>query len=135
MRHEIYDPSGQLLSVEQLPVTLADLLAALADQRWQVETGGCPWNGHVIQTDRDSQAKLIAEFVAIGADLRADPSPWKFAGGFAIVSNADMLSAIATARAHVQAAFAKEAELAAGIAAGTVTTLEAIAAAAWPPNA
>lgn len=109
--------------VYDLPTFDADALKAYAGNvRWRREVGGCDWNGHTVQTDRDSQSKLIAEFVAIGAGLRTDPSPWKFAGGFAVVSNADMGAVIMAARTHIAQCFALEQTVIAAIDAGTVTT-------------
>lgn len=112
-----------------------ELRAYAAEKRWQVETGGCPWSVHVVATDRDSQGKLIAEFVAIGAGLRTDGAPWKMqSGGYVAMTNVQAAQMIAAARVHITLAFATEASVLAGIAAGTVTTLAQIDAAAWPPN-
>jgi len=122
-----------VLSPYGLFVALEDYAA---HKRWQVETGGCPWQGRVIATDRDSQTKLIAEMVAVGAGLRIDGSPWKFAdGSFAALSNAEAAAMIAAARAHIAGAFAAEADVLAGIAAGSITSRADIDAAPWPANA
>lgn len=128
---------------EQVSAAAADLVSGrkialaqyAADKRWRVETGGCPWSGHVIATDRDSQSKLMAEFVAIGGGLRSDPSPWKMTAGFVSLTNAQMATAIAAARTHVATAFATEAAVLAQVNAGTITTTAQIDAAAWPANA
>lgn len=111
----------------------SELVAYAANKRWRVETGGCSGgDGQIVNTDRDSQTKLLAEMVSIGAGLRADPSGWKMRDGFAMLSNTQMLSVIGLARAHVATAFAVEVALSAGIAAGTITTFEQIDAANWP---
>lgn len=111
----------------------ADLAAAAANRRWQAETAGCTWNGKPVATDRDSQSKLIAEYVAIQAGLRADPSPWKFADGtFASLTNAEAAQMILAARSHVAACFEVEAVVLAEIDAGTITTVRQVNAAAWP---
>lgn len=124
--------AGHMPTVHAAPAT--DLAAYAAERRWRAEVGGClDPEGRAIATDRDSQAKLLAEMVAIGAGLRSDPSPWKCAdGAFASLTNAQMVATIATARAHVAAAFAVERDVVAAIAAGTITTKEQIDAAAWP---
>jgi len=109
-------------AIDPAAYTAEELIAYAADKRWQVETGGCAWGGHTVQTDRDSQTKLIAEMVAIGAGLRADPSPWKMADGFVALTNAEMLDVITTVRTHIASAFATEAAVLAEIAGGTVTT-------------
>lgn len=113
----------------------ADQLKAYAAQkRYAVETGGCAWTTHVVNTDRDSQAKMIAEFVAMGAGLRTDPSPWKLADGFIDLSNADLGAVIMAARAHIAAAFATESAVCTAIDGGSITTTAEIDAAAWPAN-
>lgn len=112
-----------------------DVLAKYAAfKRYAVETGGTVWNGFIIQTDRDSQSKLIAEFVAMSAGLRPDPSPWKFANGFANVSNVDMQTVILQARTHIASAFAAEQAVVAGVGNGTITSIQQIDSAAWPSN-
>lgn len=113
----------------------ARLLAKAAEKRWQVEVGGTTWNGHGVATDRASQPKLLAEFVAIGAGLRTDPSPWKFKDGFVSVSTADMAQVVVAARTHVASCFAVEGQLEADIIAGSVTEDADINAAPWPANA
>ena len=116
--------------------TKNDLAAIASDKRWQVEVGGFfTTQGHHIATDRESQTKLLAEMVAIGAGLRADPSPWKLMGnGFVFLTNAQMLQVIGEARQHIASAFATEAVVLAKIDGGTITTTEKIDAASWPSN-
>lgn len=114
------------------PVSIAPEPPALAvyaaNRRYQYEVSGVAWGDYVAQTDRESQAKMIAEFVAINAGLRADPSPWKFADNkFAL--NADMAAVCLAGRDHVAAAFAIERAVQEAIVAGTVTTLAEIDAA------
>ncbi len=115
-------------------VTKADLKAHAAAVRYGVEVSGCVWEGQRVHTDRESRANLIAEFVAIGAGLRADPSPWKFVDGYASVSNEQMLAVVLAARTHVTAAYAVEDAVIASIDAGTIATKEHVNAAGWPPN-
>lgn len=113
----------------------ARLKAYAAEKRWKIESGGCPWNGFVIATDRESQAKLIAEFVAVTASIRPDPSPWKMAdGSFVDLTNAQMTTAAVAARAHIATAFAIEKTLCVGIDNSTITSAAQIDAAAWPVN-
>lgn len=100
------------------------LTSYAATVRWQREVGGTTWNGRPVDTDRESgQPKLLAEFVAISAGLRTDPSPWKFANGeFVSLSNADMGALCLAVRNFIAAQFAIEATVLAAIEAGTVTT-------------
>jgi hypothetical protein len=122
-----------VLRLPQPPTMTAPELRALAAlQRYDVEVGGCEWGDHVINTDRDSQSKLIAEMVAIGAGLRQSASPWKMRHGFVALSNDDMMSVIAAARGHIAAAFAAEAAVVTGIDNGTITTVAQIREANWP---
>lgn len=110
------------------------LTAYAALKRWRVETAGfIDSDGRAIATDRESQSKLIAEMVAIGAGIRAEPSQWKLRdGSFASLTNAQMQAVIIAARTHIATAFAVEREAATGIAAGTITTEGAIDALQWP---
>lgn len=111
----------------------ADLATAAANRRWQAETAGCMWSGKPVATDRDSQSKLIAEYVAIQSGLRADPSQWKFADGtFASLTNAEAAEMILAARSHVAACFEVEAVVMAGIEAGAITTVRQVKESAWP---
>lgn len=112
-----------------------DLRAHAARKRYAVETGGIVWNGHIIRTDRESQSKLIAEFVAISASIRTEPAPWKFSDGFVSLTNAEMGAVIMAARTHVAASFATESDVVDGIEASTITTFAEIDAADWPSNA
>jgi len=120
-----------LEDIPPLPApTKSELGEYAANLRYEREIGGVAWGDYVIQSDRESQSKLLAEFVAIGAGLRADPSPWKFADNrFATVSNADMATICLAARAHVAAMFALEETVQTQITAGTITTFAEIDAA------
>lgn len=85
--------------------------AALAQKRWEVETGGITFNGMALATDAVSQTKYIG--AVVGAQL--DPAvtmKWKLADGSFTTLDAGGITAVAMAvRAHVQACFDREAEL------------------------
>ncbi len=120
VRAEILDP-------EPLPPTTVELATYAAARRYQVEVAGCSWGTYTVATDRESQGKMIAEFVAISGGLRTDPSPWKFKDGtFASLSNADMSAVALAARAHIANAFALEEQALAAITAATITTYAGI---------
>ena len=127
-------PTG---AVTRLGPSAAELRAYAADKRYRVEIGGClDPAGRAIATDRDSQTKLLAEMVALGAGMRIDPSGWKLLGnGFVMLANAEMLAAIGSARMHITTAFATEAAVLGQIESGSVTTFAQIDAAEWPANA
>lgn len=103
-----------------------------AEKRWEVEISGVIWNGYTVATDRDSQGKLMAEFIAINAGLRTDPSGWKMKSGeFVLLTNAEMLNVIVTARTHISNAFEKERQILDEIEAGTITSTEQIDGISW----
>lgn len=111
--------------VELAPV---DLAAYAATVRWLVETGGIMVGGAPITTDRESQAMISGAH----AYVQANPSAtikWKTMAGFATLS-AEQITALALAvGTHVQSCFSKEAEVAAAIQAGSITTMAEIDAA------
>lgn len=121
------------ITVEELPPdpvvppTTDQLKAHAAALRYGFEVGGCDWGTYRVATDRESQGKLIAEFVAMSAGLRTDPSVWKFANGFAVLSNVSMGEVVLAARTHIADAFAREAACVVAINEGTVTTYEQVA--------
>jgi len=131
------DESGDVVEVTTLadaPASAAELTIAIANRRWLAETGGVIWGGWPVATDRDSQAKILAEYVAATGGARADGAPWKFADGqFRELSNTEMVSMALAVRAHVAACFALEATLLAQLAAGEIGTYAEIDAAGWPP--
>lgn len=128
-----FTPEEEAAWVASQPDQKTTLREYAANKRWQVEIGGVAWDGHVVATDRESQTKLLAEFVAIGAGLRTDPSPWKFNDNyFPSLSNAEMASVIQAARSHIAAAFAVEKTLLAAIESGVITHTFQIDGANWP---
>ena len=85
------------------------VIFALAEYRWQKETGGTTWNGYQVHTDRDARAVGMAEIMNINAGLRSDGEPWKFADGvFRPLTNADFIDMYATVGAFVRLCFACE---------------------------
>lgn len=145
MLTQVVDGRTVELSAEETAVVLAEwnappsaavLAAYTADKRYQVETGGISVEGvGRVGTDRSSYAKLMAEMAAISSGLRAKPAPWKLADGtFALLSNDDMRAVIVAVRQHVAQSFLTESEILEGIASGSVTSVDQIKAADWPPN-
>ena len=113
--------------------TLDELKAAKRDEiaaaRYDAETGGVDLNGVKIATDRGSQGLLTAAVVT----ARLDPefkTRWKCADGRFVQLDAVQLRAIGDAvTAHVEACFAREAELCELI--DAADSPEAIAAVVW----
>lgn len=92
----------------------ARLLAALADHRYEVETGGVTLNGLTIQTDRDTRANLIA------ARIKAKEDPdysvvWKTDTAFVTLDAAAILQAADAVADHVQRCYETEANVSAVI--------------------
>ena len=105
-----------------------DKLDELAAARWAAEVGGVSLGGMTIRTDRESQALIT------GAALQAMMDPeytcrWKAGEGFVTLDARTILGAAMAVRAHVQACFDREAELASAVAAAS--TPEEVAAVRW----
>lgn len=113
--------------------TAAELTAYAASKRYAVETGGIVVDGVTVATDRESQAMLTGA-AAYVATSGAASIRWKSAAGWVDLTAAQVTALATAVGAHVQAAFATEAEVDAAITAGTLTTTAEIDAAAWPPN-
>jgi len=108
-----------------------DLAAYAADKRWRIETGGILVGGVPVATDRESQGLIIGAhaYVLANPDVTIN---FKAANGF-VDLDAATVTAVATAvAAHVQACFAAEAEVAAAIADGRITTIQQVDDWPWP---
>lgn len=140
-----YDPAKQTLSgpVETVSggavvlswalanLTIAQrkerMLAALADRRWQVETGGVTLGGLTIPTDRETQSIVARAVNAFGDGDITGPIDFKTPAGFVQIDEATMRAIKAAGAAHVQACFTREAVLSAEIASATThAVLDAI---------
>ena len=98
--------------------TLAEIKAAkkaqLAAARYAAEIAGIEVSGATVRTDRDSQALIT------GAALAATQDPdysvvWKAEGGFVTLTAEQIIAAAQAVRAHVEACFAREAELSSAV--------------------
>ncbi|MDQ2083092.1 DUF4376 domain-containing protein [Xanthobacteraceae bacterium Astr-EGSB] len=106
-----------------------DLVAYAAATRWRRETGGVTIAGVTVATDRESQAMLSGAHAYVQANPAAATIRWKSEDGF-VALDAPQITALALAvGAHVQACFTAEADIAAGIESGTITTRAEIDAA------
>lgn len=107
--------------------------AKLASRRYKIEVGGIEIAGTPVATDRQSQAMLIAALVQLGAD---ETVQWKGPDGVFRPITRDQLAAVARAvKEHIQACFAREAELVHLIdQAGNeeMTALEGVIQTFWP---
>ena len=110
-----------------------ELKRRLANKRWMVETGGTTIGETFVNTDRDTQSKLIAARIL----AKEDPAytiRWKLPTGFVTLDAPTLIAIADGVRAHVQAAFDREDELTTAInAATTHDALDAIDInAGWP---
>lgn len=109
-------------------------LAALAERRWQAETGGTIVAGMPIKTDAESTGKITAAYVQATANP-AFTVRWKVDTGVFVTLDAATIIAIGDAvTAHAQACFDNEDVLTAAIlAAEDAPALDAIDIdAGWP---
>lgn len=93
-------------------------LAALSARRYAVETGGTTFQGWPTHSGRETQAMVTACYNMAVAGLWS--GGWKFADGiYRALTAQQVISLALTIGAHVQTAFAREAEIAAQIRAAT----------------
>ena len=114
---------GDLTVAEPLgkPAPAVDLSAYAAARRYAVETGGIALNGARIDTSAGAQAKIGNAYALMQAS-GAPSVEFKTQDGF-VTLTADQFKALAIAVGqHVQAAYAREADVDAGIMAGTLET-------------
>lgn len=109
-----------------MPAQLSNYAASV---RYDKEVAGITVGGAALATDRGSQAMINGAFNMAMRDSGFS-TQWKTSGGAFQRVDAPTIIALATAvGAHVAVCFAKESEVAAGIAAGTIKTLSDIDAA------
>lgn len=125
---EVADP-------EPDPPTVGELKAYAAAKRWAVETGGIVLPGGVQVTTDDASQRKIAELRrrAEAAEITL-PFGFKAASGWVDLDLATIQAVDIAVAAHVQASYATERSVSTAIDAGTITTLAAVDAAAWPSN-
>lgn len=105
----------------------AEMISALANKRWQIETGGVTLGGLTIPTDRDTQS-IVDRAVAAFADGDITGAiDFKTAAGFVQIDEAAMRAIKAAGAQHIQACFTRERELNAAInSAATHAALDAV---------
>lgn len=124
------------IAAENAPPTKEALKSRIAWRRWEEESAGAPvtLNGETwtIKSDPESQAKLTGLLVVASAQPIA--VKWKdSAGAFHDITNADVPTMVGAVFSHVQACFAREAELLAELESTTDTaSFSATVDAFWP---
>ncbi|MBP0047646.1 DUF4376 domain-containing protein [Marinobacterium sp. AK62] len=114
------------VSAKPLTMLRTDMLSALADYRYQVETGGITLpDGTEIKTERDDQAMTNSAYNSLKNGL-VSSTEWKSGNGWITVTLTE-LEPVATAVArHVAAAFGAERDVAEQIAQADQTALLAL---------
>lgn len=122
-----------VLPYEPPPPPPVDLYAYARQKRYEVETGGVMFNGVLIRTDPDSQARITGAYTLLQADPTLTEVDWEAQPQQWVTVDADTMKAIGIAVGrHVQACFSTLRAVQAAIAAGTITTTAEIDAAGWP---
>lgn len=107
-----------------------DLIAHAADARWQREQGGITLPGGVeIATDTAAQTKISAAKSAFDNGALTGSIAFKAVNGWMDADDAAVTAVYQSVVNHVQACYAKEREVVAEIASGTITSPEQIDAA------
>lgn len=102
--------------------------AEIAAARYTEEIAGVSTSGSTIATDRESQALVTGAAFAASLDASYTLN-WKTEDGFVLLNAAQVIAVAQAVRAHVQAAFDKEATLRGQI--DMAETVEAVEAIAW----
>lgn len=99
----------------------ADAKIRLKARRYQAETSGTVIGGSSVDTDRDTQAKLIAARVMAKEDASYTIN-WKLPAGFVVLDATTIIAIADGVRTHVQNCFDNEAALTTAIDLATTTT-------------
>ena len=84
------------------------MIRDLADKRWKYETGGMEFETYKIHTDRESQSKIMAGYVASVQGTVTEDRKWKTKEGFAIFSPTQMENMGLTLNQFVQDCYDNE---------------------------
>lgn len=123
---------------DQWPPTLAlaqdHALNLLAAERYRRETAGLIVDGHTVLTDRQSQALITGAHALALAEGPGFATRFKTADGFVTLDQAQVIALAVAVGRHIQACFAREAEIAATVAAArTVAEVRAVdLESGWP---
>jgi len=126
----VYDATTKAWAVP-LTVLKTRKLSAMAAARYAEETAGVTVSGAEIKTDRESQSLITGAALQATQDANYT-TPWKCSNGFMTLTAAQILAIAQAVRAHVEAAFAKEATVDTQIEAAT--TQAELDAVVWPES-
>ena len=111
------------MAIEQAKLAL---LEALANSRWQLETGGVTLDdGSEVLTDTSNQARLSATYGRL-VNGSLTETPWKFANGWRWVTTEGLRPVEQAVAAHVDACFRAEMEVAELINSATIDNIQAL---------
>lgn len=91
----------------------AELLTALANRRWEAETGGLTFGAMRIPTDRDTQSRIDQIVKAYADGDLTDPVSFKMPFGFISLGETELRAIKRAGALHIQACFQREADIAA----------------------
>ncbi len=125
----ISNGDGTFTAPKKPSPTKRELEKHLANKRWEVETGGIVVNTMPIPTD--DRAKILIEGAAAALGDN-DTTKFKAGDNWIDINGSTIRILLAAITAHVQACFAKEADLSGLIHKGDITTYDEIESADWP---
>lgn len=103
------DLSQMITAEDKQAMRRAAVHAALAELRWERETGGLSLpDGTRISTSRESQAQISSVMQSLGAGLITGPMEWKMTSGWVQISPEQVAGIAAAVAHHVKACFAAE---------------------------
>lgn len=103
------DFSKLITSDQKVSMVRGDVLAQLADLRWQRETGGIALaNGKMTSTSRESQMQIINLVQSLEAGLLQAPVVWKFQDGWVKLTQKQAQQVAKAVNEHVRRCFAAE---------------------------
>lgn len=130
---------GAVVAIPDDPPTVevrkAALREALAERRWEIETGGFTFRGKTVKSDADSQAKVNALMTGIELLGESFHTSWKCQNGWLQLDAQGARELVTAGFAHVALCFAREGDLAAMIDAAAEEDLPSLAEAVeafWP---
>ncbi|HEY9215904.1 MAG TPA: DUF4376 domain-containing protein [Ancylobacter sp.] len=132
---DVVDALGLADPATLLEARRSALRSALANKRWQVETGGVSVGGVPVRSDYTSQSKIAGAVSLFGADPTMTIIDFEAQPGVWVEIDAATMSAIGIAVGrHVQACFSRakvlSAEIVAALDAATLDTIDINAG--WP---
>lgn len=122
MAYVTADVANKTVSYNSSQHAIDVLLPKIAAYRYEIETGGITVDGVSVQTDRETQSKIMAARIKAQEDSTYS-TKWKTPDGFVTLDASQILTIADAVHNHVQAAFETEATVEDEIKNGTLTTI------------